>query len=349
MIGRGFSFCGIHTDQMGLVWEELPQEIFSVDHEIDYKSETVSGVPGSIPYGFDVKPKEFKMVCGFENLNEQQRGRIGSWLRAGQYGKLVMDHRPYCYYNCVVTSTVKWGDTFPMINPMTGTYLLSGHMEFTLTAFVPYAYLLEDLTLNQAAQKGMLASVLDGTALLAEDQQPSHIWNHAYLHNAGNAPAKLHILLEGIPGSEGVEIINHTTGQSLHIAGDTAPHVYHIDSAYGRVEELSGDDVKLASHVHSGDYLDVSPGCPIERDISYVQTGTRIIPHNYVAQQTDVGRFFYHGMWSKVTEVRDGCLIVENEGSGSGTGILTQLNDIEIIRGEDGSFTATLTIQPTFY
>lgn len=350
MSGRGFSFCGVHTDQMGLIWSELPQEIYAVDHQIDYKSETISGVPGAIPHGYDVKPREFRMVCGFEQLTEQQRSKIGVWLRAGRFGKLIMDHRPYCYYNVMVTSTVEYTDTFPLVDFRLGTYKLSGYLEFTLTAFVPNAYLLDELTLESAAQKGVLPQVLDGTALLAAHCMPGVDGSHAYLHHAGNAYAKLNILLEGIPGSEGVTIVNHTTGQRLTIAGDTQAHTYYIDAAYGRVLEEQEGQMALASHVHSGDYLTLAPGCPIDRDLSYHQNGSRIRIENYTAHADDVGRYFYHGKWSRVTDAQKGCLVLDcEEENGSGTGILTQLNDIEVIRGADASLEISFDYQATFY
>ena len=350
MSGRGFSFCGIHSDRFGLFWCELPQEIYAVDNAIDYKSETISGVPGAVPHGFDIKPREFKMKCGFESLTENQRSRIGSWLRAGRYGRLIMDHRPYCYYNVMVTSTIEYGDTFPLLDGKLGTYKLSGYLEFTLTAFVPNAYLLDDLTLNCAAKQGLLPAVLDGTALLPAQQMPKVIGNHAYLHHAGNAYAKLNILLEGIPGTDGVEIINHTTGQRLHIAGDTQEHVYYIDAVYGRVQEEKQDQLVLASHVHQGDYIELLPGCPIDRDLVYHQNGTKIRIENYAAHADDVGRYFYHGTWSRVAAVEEGCLILDcEETTGGGIGVLTQLNDIEVNRGEDASLEISFDYTPTFY
>lgn len=347
--GRGFSFGEYHSDDFGLIWAELPPEIFAVDHRINYQSESIAGVPGAIPHGYDVKPREFRVVCGFEKLTEGQRNRIGAWLRAGKYGRFTMDHRPYCYYEVMVTASVEWTETFPVYDPVTGTYLLSGHMEFTLTAFNPYAYLQEGLTLKLAVERGMLQAVLDGTALLPAEIQPRAIGNHAYLQNAGNAPAKLHILLDGVPGPEGIQIINHTTGQWLTISGDTEQHTYHIDSAYGRVEEFIGDEVRLASHVHDGDYLEVSPGCPMERDLTYVQLNNRIVLQNRIARHEDVGRYFYHGQWSKILDVQDGNLIVDHNGSGSGEGVITQLNDIEVVRGEGADLTVTFDMKPTFY
>lgn len=340
----------MHSDQFGLIWSELPQEIYAVDHQIDFKSETISGVPGAIPHGFDVKPKEFKMVCGFENLTEQQRSRIGAWLRAGRYGKLVMDHRPYCYYPVMVTSTVEYGDTFPLLDSRQGVYRLSGYLEFTLTAFVPNAYLLDDLTLEAAARKGMLPAVLDGTALLPEKYIPGVAGSHAYLHHAGNAFAKLNILLEGIPGQNGLQIINHTTGQQLHIAGDTAAHTYFVDAVYGRVLEDINGEMTLASHVHHGDFIELVPGCPIDRDLHYHQNENQIRIENYAAHADDAGRYFYHGVWSKVTAVKDGCLMLDCEANhSSGTGCLTQLNDIEVIRGEDANLEISFDFTPTFY
>lgn len=349
MSGRGFSFCGVHTDQMGLIWSELPQEIYAVDYQIAYKSETISGTPGAIPHGYDTKPREFRMVCGFESLSEQQRIRIGAWLRAGRYGQLIMDHRPYCYYNVMVTSSIEWSDTVPLLD-LQGTCKLSGHLEFTLTAFVPNAYLLDGLTFSSAAERGLLPAILEGTALLPETYQPGVTGNHVLLHNAGTARAKLNLLLDGIPGKDGVEIINHTTGQRLSIAGDTAPHVYYIDSAYGRVEEEAEDRMQLASHVHQGDYLELAPGCPMDRDLDYHQTGNKIRIKDYAAHADDVGRYFYHDTWSRVKTVEDGCLVLDcAEGTGSGTGILTQFNDIEVIRGEDASLEISFDFKPTFY
>lgn len=349
-LNRGFSFCGMHSDQFGLIWSELPQEIYAVDHEIDYKSETISGVPGAIPHGFDVKPREFKMVCGFEQLSEQQRSRIGAWLRAGRYGPLIMDHRPYCYYNVLVTSAVEYVDTFPMLDHRLGIYRLSGYLEFTLTAFTPNAYLLDGLTLESAAGQNMLPAVLDGTALLPEHCMPGVSGSHAYLHHAGNAYAKLNILLEGVPGTEGIEIINHTTGQRLTIAGDTAAHIYYIDAVYGRVlEEVDGEMI-LTSHVHRGDYIELAPGCPVDRDLAYHQNGNRIRIENYTAHADDAGRYFYHGVWSKVTAVESGCLVLEGaDGHGSGNGCMTQLNDIEVIRGADAQLEISFDFIPTFY
>lgn len=250
----------------------------------------------------------------------------------------------------MVTGTVEWQNTFPFQDARQETYKLTGYMEFTLTAFVPNAYLLEGLTLSSAAECGLLPAILEGTALLPDTYQPGVTGNHVLLHNAGTARAKLNLLLDGIPGKDGVEIINHTTGQRLSIAGDTAPHVYYIDSAYGRVKEEEEERMQLASHVHQGDYLELAPGCPMDRDLDYHQTGNKIRIKNYVAHADDVGRYFYHGTWSRVKAVEAGCLVLDcAEGTGSGTGILTQLNDIEVIRGEDASLEISFDFKPTFY
>lgn len=351
MSGRGFSFCGTHSDQHGLIWVELPQEIFAVDHQIDYKSETIAGVPGAIPHGYDVKPREFRMKCGFENLSEQQRSRIGAWLRSGRYGRLIMDHRPYCYYNCMITSAVEYTDAIPQMDLRQGIYRLSGYLEFTMTAFVPYAYLLEELNLSSAAEKGMLPQVLDGTALLPNDCGPGIRGNHAYLHNAGNAYAKLNIWLEGVPGTEGIEIINHTTGRRLKITGDTAHHAYYIDALYGRVMEEKDGEMILASHVHDGDYIDLVPGCPVDRDLICHQSGNTVRISGYSAGTEDIGRYLYHGgEWSKVLDVQNGCLLVDStKASQGGTGYMTQLNDIEVVRGTDASLEVSFDFQATFY
>lgn len=290
------------------------------------------------------------MKCGFENLTEQQRSRIGAWLRAGRYGRLIMDHRPYCYYNCMVTSTIEWADTFPLLDLHQGTYKLSGYLEFTLTAFVPNAYLLDDLTLSNASHQGLLPAVLDGTGMLPEHAAPGVTDNHALLHHAGNAYAKFNILLEGVPGAEGVQIINHTTGQSLTISGDTDQHIYYIDAVYGRVLEEREEQMALASHVHQGDYIELAPGCPMDRDLVYHQNGNRIRIENYTAHAEDVGRYFFHGVWSRVIAVQQGCLILDCEDTvDSGTGILTQLNDVEVIRGADASLEISFDFKPTFY
>ena len=350
MPGRGFSFCGRHSDGFGLIWSELPPDIYAIDHPIEYKSESISGFPGAVPHGYNVKPREYKMVCGFEELSEGGRNRVGAWLRTGRYGPFIMDHRPYCYYNAMVTSGVEWTETFPRFDPIAGTCLLSGHMEFTFTAFAPYAYLLDGLTLESAAKRGMLKQTLDGTALLPGSCQPGVAGTHALLHNAGNARAKLNIILMGVPGTEGVTILNHTTRQGLRIAGDTETHTYHIDAVYGRVEEAVGEEARLASHVHSGDYIELAPGAPMERDLRYHQTGNRVLLQSYTPGADDVGRYFYHGAWSRITAAEGRELVLDCEGAtDSGTGQLTQLNDIEVIRGADASLGVTFDFKPTFY
>ena len=350
MPGRGFSFCGQHSDSFGLIWTELPADIYAVDSNIEYKSETISGAAGAIPHGYNIKPREFRMVCGFEDLTEGQRSRIGVWLRAGRYGRLIMDHRPYCYYNVLVTSGVEWGEAFPRPDANRGMYRLSGYLEFTFTAFVPYAYLKEGMTLEAAAKAGMLPGILDGTALLPESCRPGVEGAHAYLHNAGTARAKLNIILMGVPGAEGVTILNHTTGQRLHIAGDGQARLYRINAVYGRVEEVRGDEASLASHVHSGDYIELAPGFPTERNVPYHLIGNQAILEGYTARADDAGRYFYHGKWSRITVADGPRLTLDGEGAiGSGTGQITQLNDIEVIRGEDASLEITFDYKHTFY
>ena len=249
----------------------------------------------------------------------------------------------------MVTSTIDWADTFPLLDLHQGTYNLSGYLEFTLTAFVPNAYLLDDLTLSSASHQGLLPAVLDGTGMLPEHAVPGVTDNHALLHHAGNAYAKLNILLEGVPGAEGVQIINHTTGQSLTISGDTDQHIYYIDAVYGRVLEEKEEQMALASHVHQGDYIELAPGCPMDRDLVYHQNGNRIRIENYTAHAEDVGRYFFHGVWSRVIAVQQGCLILDCEDTvDSGTGILTQLNDVEVIRGADASLEISFDFKPTF-
>ena len=102
--------------------------------------------------------------------------------------------------------------------------------------------------------------------------------------------------------------------------------------------------------MHQGDYLSLIPGCPIDRDLIYHHSGKKSRIENYTARADDAGRYFYHGRWSRVTAVEDGCLILDCEDSvSSGTGILTQLNDIEVIRGEDASLEISFDYRATFY
>lgn len=350
MRGRGFSFCGQHTDDFGLIWSELPNDIYAVNDGISYRSETISGVPGGIPYGYDVKAREFKMVCGYEGLTEKQRARIGAWLRPGRHGRLIMDHRPYCYYNVIVTSGISWTEVFPYMDSSNNIFL-SGFLEFTLTAFSPYAYLLDGLTLESAATLGILRQTMDGTALLPATCQPQPVENRVLLHNAGNAFAALSIWTEGVPGVEGVTVINHTTAQQFHIAGDNTAHIYQIDAVFGRILEWHGEEAHLASHIHTGDYLQLVPGAPMERSLEYRLCGSKLYLAGYVAHADDIGRYFYHdGCWSRIMALENGGLLLDCENIHTcGTGHLTALNEIEVIRGRDASLEITFDFTPTFY
>lgn len=60
MSKRGFTFNGRHSDSYGLIWSELPIDIFAISDKIDFKSEKIAGLPGAIPHGFNIKPREFR-------------------------------------------------------------------------------------------------------------------------------------------------------------------------------------------------------------------------------------------------------------------------------------------------
>lgn len=315
-LGVGFSFRGLHSDDMNVILANNDKEMHILTNDITYSSETVDGYDGAYPVGSQESPIAFEIQIFCEDFTEADLNKIREWFKRDSYGQLVFDHRPYKYYNVRVTSEIS-PPMYVRYDREKGVFVYSGIMSVTLTAFTPRSYLLDDVAEDYPDIGTGLETVNLATAIVEKSKRPN-LSTETYtadadiiLLNQGNAPAKLSIEISGTSMDDGVTIENRTTNETITItAPDAELHEYFIDGVHGRVTTT---DNKLSDSVRTGQFITLAPSCSAIRNLTATANGTANIVLSDNLDAKYVGAYIYIGSkWVKIVSIADDTITVSS-------------------------------------
>ena len=326
--GIGFSFCGKHCTDMSCEISNNEETMHAIMDDFSTSSESVDGYDGEYPTGSTVKAREFEIKLLVEDVTDKELNDIGRWLGKGKSGQLIFDHRPYKYYNATVSAPVTQS-TYVHFDAVNNVFLYSGTITTKLKAYVPYAYMIDEVKEAYPTVGTMKETLEAGSGIIAGEDMPavSHTAGGARLiANIGNAIARPEIWITGI-FTNGLTIENSTTGQSITITtDDETSQMYCIDSLMGRTTKWTGaqhpttEAIRLANEsatsvaadtVMSGNYVHLAPCFPMVRGVSYIGQDDTV----NVSVESDnewIGNYIYVDGWRKISSIdTDGNLVLE--------------------------------------
>lgn len=315
-IGVGFSFAGIHCDDMQCELGNNDKSMHSFMENFTVISENLEGYDGGYYAGENIKEKDFNIKLFIEEVGDDVLARIGHWMRRGAYGKLIFDHAPYKYYNVRVSAPMDVSGIYTKFNLARQMFVYSGVIEVKLTAYTPYAYLLDEVRNAYPNVGDMLNTLNASSAMMAESERPANYLasNEGTIlaANLGNAIAKPNILLSGVFPA-GTVIRNETTGQQMTIKDDgTEECSYVISATTGLTERILDEEQNSrvpADTVKRGSFITLVPAFPAP-EIKYEIADGGLISKQ--ATPDMVGKHvFINGEWLKITAVAGSAITLE--------------------------------------
>lgn len=367
-IGVGFSFDGIHCDDMMCELANHDECMHAISDVFAVLTESVDGYKGEYYAGETVKGRDFNIDLLVENADDDVLLAIGGWLCNGKSGRLIFDHMPYKYYVAKVMSEPT-RNLYVGYDSKRNMFTYSGIVSFKLKAFVPRAYMLEEVREAYPEVGDMLETLNAGSGIIEESQRPKNYGTSEILIlNAGNAEAKSEIWISGMFPT-GTVITNKTTGQSMTIRDDGSEEkMYCVDSLLGRTtawtgaehptteaihkQNLESGNYIYADNVKSGNFITLKGCFPRWRKIRYIVNGSdTVITNNGNASMK--GQYVYiQGAWYEIIDADATSLTLDRTVTemASGTTTIAGLNHIVIEPGEGDSVgQVTVYHKDTFY
>ena len=131
----GFTYNGIHSSQFSVEYVPNAEARWWIGADYEIYSKKVSWKNGGYIYGSAANIRKIKMDCYFEEISIATREKIRRWLGRTTKGKLIIDERPFVYYDVIVSEVVPGklyldnGETY------------SGTFSVTFMAEEPFGYL----------------------------------------------------------------------------------------------------------------------------------------------------------------------------------------------------------------
>ncbi len=280
----GFSFCGTDIEDIGLEYApELEDTYVYKTAKARIHEEVFDGHNGGYYYGISHEPKEFILRCIFQDqeIDQGLMGQILHLFREGRSGKLVFDRRPWCWYYATVSEL-----------DITGiTNYLNGVIKVTMKAYYPYAR--SDLFTVKRGDVDYYRIIANSACLpptvgipdrdLCKDG-PLTTAKEFLLFNPGDVYAPVSIMIAGDVG-KGVNIINHTTGQTCRFVAMSSAefdgeNYLYVDGLSGKTVTVK-DGVKKANFLyHDQGFIFLKPSFPATRDVQASCSDGEVIVHN---------------------------------------------------------------------
>lgn len=358
-IGIGFSYRGIHIDDLKLTLGNNDGTMHALGNDITFDSETVDGFDGAYPTGSTAKPIEFTINMFCEDLNDMDLQRIAECFKRDSYGPLVFDHRPYKYYNARVTS----GITPPMFvrfDNDSNCFLYSGTITVKLTAFIPYAYAVDEIVENYPDLGSLLETVNKGSGIIEPAKRPATVLSaptgtvEFFLLNQGTAPAKCDVLISGSALNAGVIVQNETTGDSFALgAPDADAHTYDVSAFYGRTVEIVNSVPIMADDVKNGGFITLNPAGLTYRGITVMASGSsNMVTVDCETEYPMVGKYLYaNDAWHLITGIDDSSLVLSDmlEAGIYTDSVILSLNKMSVGCGAASISAISFEYKDTFY
>lgn len=367
-IGVGFSFNGIHCDDMECELMNNDECMHAISDVFTMDTETVNGYDGEYYAGETVRGRDFNIEIFIEDAGDDVLMNIGNWLGRGKSGRLVFDHRPYKYYIVRIAGDLK-KQLYTGYNSQKNMFTYSGTITVPMKALRPRAYMLEEVRSKYPNVGNMIATLDNGSGIVSENMRPVNQGTTSVnILNAGNAEAYPEIWISGKFPS-GTSITNTTTGQSMTICDDgKATRLYCIDSMLGRTtlwsgavhprdEETHASNLKngtyeYADNVKDGKFITLKSCFPRWRDMDYevlsknsIKLGTKITGH-------EKNTYIYINGWYKITGVNGDTISIDGSVTTGrrGKAMIAVLNNITVTPGaKDVVELMTVYHKDTFY
>lgn len=191
---------------------------------------------------------------------------IYRWLYRGTRGKLVFDHKPYCWYDAVASKRIVI--TLYDHKNGNGNKLYAGTFTATFTSYEPFGRMLQTSYSGEVDDRTLAHTGLLPASMMPET--PSLASRSFLLYNPGTEAANTIIRLAGDVGS-GLLTRNLTTGQRCKVIDLEANsllegQVLELDSYRGQTRTVLGEHIETAFPFHDEGYITLAPCTPFVRD-----------------------------------------------------------------------------------
>lgn len=323
----GFSYNGIHCEEMGLTYIPDAKEKFFLQPSYTPQSEDVTGRAGGYWYGNNVKALSFDLEVFFDELTEEQMEQWMNWVHRDTEGELVFDDRPYVSYH-VHPSDRLTGKVYKHLS-FNGDIVFSGTSTIKFTCYEVYGVM---------AYKSFSGTDSDNaqarTGIVSSSMMPSLSSSSRgvqLVYNCGTEVCPTVITIGGTAPS-GVVIHNYTTGESCRLVKLPPSGNLVIDSNEGSVRRNG----ELEFEWHDLGFIHLAPCIPYRRNVFVnYSSGSNTITSNSLFQKKDIGRYIYvYNGWKKIQAVsNDLCTATVNgsvSASGRGLCMIACMNEIAI-------------------
>lgn len=337
----GFSYNGKHSSDFHcyFVPNETDRWFASPDFEV-YET-TDAGKDGGYFYGTRAKIRTFEQRCYFEDITIETREAMRRWLDRSTSGKLIFDERPFVYYDVHPTKTVQGKQyNHRIING--ADMLYSGTFTITFAAYIPYGYLIDkDYTGLDFTGASRYCGMVEHGMM---PEPPTAESRNFLLYNCGTQVCDTLIRISA-PADTQLTISNNTNGSFCTFNSFPSTGYLEVDSRYGSVTWVHGDERELAFKYHVSGFLTLDPYIAHEGDVivSYTSGSPISQQPNAIYEPEDKDKYVHlDGEWIKIVNVTVngyGVLDKYMDHSGIETTKIVTMNEIEII----GSNNLTLT------
>ena len=185
----GFTYKGIHSSQFGVDYIPDAAAKWWDDPEFDNYTKNVSWKNGGYWYGTNVKIREIKLSCYFEEISMATREKIRRWFSRGASGELVFDDRPFVYY-IVQPKDVVSGKIY-----LDNNDTFSGTFTIKFIATEPFGYLMrKSNTGTEDDNASDYCALLPAADMPAAPTTAGRVFD---VYNPGTEPCGLSIVLAG--------------------------------------------------------------------------------------------------------------------------------------------------------
>lgn len=306
-----FTFDGKHCeDDMKVRYAPGAAERGGYFAKLSVDSNEYNSRSGGKYYGTRKKPLEFSLPCFYEEISRAEKEKILRWLAPGKKGKLVLDDRPYCYYDVVVGAEMNI-EEYPATTQNGTRY--SGIFNVTMVAYDPFAKLFD-----KTIEFGDTTGAYEETGLIPEEMMPAtptpeSEWFLAY--NPGTEKCAATVRIAGNTGEDGsVALYNEATGQTCTVKYLTD----ELTTDAGMWVEVDGETMEtrwrgaatseIDYRYHDDGYLSLVSGMPAVKDIvvSYVQGDGAVNSIDGSFEDGMEGQYiFLNGDWRLITLIRN--------------------------------------------
>ena len=184
----GFTYNGVHCEDLGLYYIPSKEELWFNDPDYDVYDTNIEWRDGGVYYTSKARVRSFALKCYFEEIDVAKRQAIKNWVRRDSSGLLVFDEFPFIYWR-VHPSKIPTGNWYLDNNEShSGTVVLS------FNAYEPFGYLTRKYNNGDTDGAENYCNLIDLANMPAE---PTATDTAFEIYNPGTEACGLSMELEG--------------------------------------------------------------------------------------------------------------------------------------------------------